>query len=80
MAKLDTNFFTQFNKTRNNEHSVVEATYTSFIISGKKYFQIDTYGSSTRKQSGKTSQTLPLHFVLAKLLVQLLIKEFNRKL
>ena len=43
----------------NRVHDPVECTYTTFVDdSGKKYLQLDTYGSSKRKIKGKKSQSL----------------------
>jgi hypothetical protein len=41
------------------DHSEVAATY-SWVqdMDGKRYLQIDTYGSSTRAMPGKKSQTI----------------------
>jgi len=44
---------------RNSVHGVVDCTYSIFTDSdGKKYLQIDTYGSKTRKIKDKKSQSL----------------------
>ena len=42
---------------RNNIQDVVTASYHSFIFDEKKYFQIDSYGKSNRKNPDKVSQT-----------------------
>lgn len=53
---------TNFRKTsleRDAKHSSVECTYAIVIDdAGKKYLQIDTYGSTNRKFKGKKSQSL----------------------
>jgi len=47
--------------SRNSKlHHQVEATYNTFTAGGKKYVQINTYGSSDRKEKGVVSQTIQL--------------------
>jgi hypothetical protein len=41
-------------------HAEVDCTYTVFESDGKRYLQLDTYGSPTRKIPGKKSQSLQL--------------------
>lgn len=54
-------------------HGKVACTYTAFrATDGKRYFQIDTYGSPERKLKGKKSQTIQLDEDSAKELVALL--------
>jgi len=43
---------------RDSRHTEVECTYAIVEVEGKKFLQIDTYGSSTRKMPGKKSQSL----------------------
>lgn len=43
----------------NRVHDPVDCTFSIFTNSeGKKYLQLDTYGSSSRKLKGKKSQSL----------------------
>ena len=62
---------------RNSVHREVEATYTSFELGGKRYFQIDTYGTKDRKIPGKRSQSFQIDREAAARLVELLRKEFS---
>ena len=39
-------------------HTEVECTYTVLDFGGRKYLQIDTYGSVTRQEKGKKSQSI----------------------
>ena len=44
---------------RNAVHKPIDYTYTVFTDkNGRKYLQIDSYGSKTRKIKGKKSQTI----------------------
>lgn len=43
---------------RDSKHSEVNCTYSIVEVGDKKYLQIDTYGSKTRKMPGKKSQSL----------------------
>jgi hypothetical protein len=40
------------------KHSAVECTFTVVTADGKKYLQLDTYGSAQRAIPGKKSQSL----------------------
>jgi hypothetical protein len=50
--------FKKINIGRNAKHSNVDCTYTFIDDEGKRYLQLDTYGSSSRKLKGKKSQSL----------------------
>lgn len=44
---------------RNRVHDPVEATFTVFTdVAGRKYLQIDTYGTAYRAVPGKVSQSI----------------------
>ncbi|MBQ3969853.1 MAG: methionyl-tRNA formyltransferase [Clostridia bacterium] len=58
-------------------HGRVKATYTVFTNGGKTYFQIDTYGSSTRKINDKISQSIQVDKETAELLIEILKKTFE---
>ncbi len=64
-------------KLRNSVQEEVQATYTTFISNGEKYFQIDTYGTKERVFSGKVSQVIQLDRKNAQVLIDLLKTEFN---
>ncbi|MGN0606612.1 MAG: methionyl-tRNA formyltransferase [Oscillospiraceae bacterium] len=64
-------------KDRNSVHSKVRATYTTFTSDGEKYFQIDTYGSSTREMKDKISQSIQVDKDTAKVLIRLMIDAFD---
>lgn len=80
MAQIDVETITGVNKERNSLHAKVHTTYTSFEQNGKKYFQIDTYGRADRKMPEKISQSIQLDEESARLIVNLLVKEFGFKL
>jgi hypothetical protein len=63
---------------RDSKHTEVDCTYT--VISGehgKKYLQIDTYGSAKRKIPGKKSQSIRFSPEAVKQLKHILGKEFD---
>ena len=43
---------------RDSKHSEVNATYTVVTTDGEKFLQIDTYGSASRQETGKKSQSI----------------------
>lgn len=74
MALLTPENFIEHDISRPSVHKSVDATYSTFEIDGKKYFQIDTYGSSDRKITGKQSQSIQIDQEMAKELLPLLLK------
>ena len=62
---------------RYSVHKPIEGTYMAFSESGKRYVQIDTYGSAARQVPGKISQSIQLDEALAKQLWTILSKEFD---
>jgi hypothetical protein len=62
---------------RNSVHGPADCTYSAFTEGGRRYFQLDTYGSKGRKFTGKKSQTIQLDAASARALVELLVKEFH---
>lgn len=77
MALLKTNYILKIDKTRNTIHKPVEATYTVFDEGGKRFFQIDTYGSPERKIPDKISQSIQIDEDMARFLVEELQKTFK---
>lgn len=76
MAKINVESMERIEKERNRVHEEVRATYTAFIMDGKKYFQIDTYGRPYRDMPEKISQTIQLDKESAMLLIKLLQETF----
>lgn len=79
MAFINIDNIKKLEKEKNSIHKDVDATYSVFT-SGKtdeKYLQIDTYGSSDRQIKGKISQSIQLNQQTAKILVEILKREFN---
>lgn len=79
MARIVPESFIRQNKYRNYVHDVVEATFCSYEINGKKYFQIDTLGKDDRDIKGKVSQTIQIDEVMALYIINLLRKEFDAR-
>ena len=80
MALITKDNMKKLDKDRNSVHSKVRATYTTFTSDGKKYFQIDTYGSENRQLKDKISQSIQLDRDMAIELVELLQREFDLRL
>lgn len=45
---------------RESKHTEVDCTYDVILVDGKKYLQLDTYGSARREIKGKKSQSIRL--------------------
>lgn len=64
-------------KSRNTIHKSTECNYYIVRdISGKKYLQIDTFGSEDREFTGKVSQSIQFSPDAIKQLKQILEREF----
>lgn len=50
MSKVD--------KERYSVHRSAECTYSVFTVDGRRYLQIDTYGSTEREMPGRLSQSM----------------------
>lgn len=62
----------------NKVHDKADCTYSTFTATdGKKYLQIDTYGSAARKIKGKKSQTIQMNEDTARKLMDFLRSEFG---
>ena len=77
MAQITIEKLSKIEKNRNMLHDVVEATYTTFEKNGDTYFQIDTYGKSGRENPNKVSQSIQIDKETARVLVDILKKEFS---
>ena len=64
-------------KNRNSVHTDVERTYSVFVNAGKKFFQIDTYGTDQRQVKNQPSQKIQFDKDFAVQLIDILKKEFN---
>ena len=63
---------------RDSEHTEVDCTYTVITDKrGKKYLQIDTYGSAKRKMPGKKSQSIRFSQEALEQLKRILEKEID---
>jgi hypothetical protein len=63
-------------KASQRVHGPVECSYSTFLEGGKRYLQLDTYGSSDRAQPGKLSQSLQFDRAGAERLLQLIHEAF----
>jgi hypothetical protein len=61
---------------RDSKHTDVEGTYAIVEVGGKKYLQIDTYGSAIRKYPGRKSQSLRFNQEAIDQLRSIIDKEF----
>jgi len=77
LAQIRLDDIERIEKARNVLHEKVYTTYTSFEKNGQKYFQLDTYGTSSREIPEKVSQSFQLDENAARFLVKLLIEEFG---
>lgn len=77
MALITKDNLKKIDKDRNSVHSKTKATYTVFTSEGKKYFQIDTYGSNAREMKDKISQSVQIDEDMAKELIKLMIDTFD---
>ena len=76
MASINWSQIEKIEKQRYTLHEEIEASYSIFEKNGRKYFQIDTYGSSSRVHTNKVSQSIQLDQNSVKALILLLKKEF----
>lgn len=77
MALIHAEQFNRVEKNRNTVHKPTVATFTVFEDSGEKYLQIDTYGTAERVMPEKVSQSIQLDKSVAKLLIDILQREFS---
>lgn len=77
MAQLLANKFNRIEKERNSAHKPTVATYTAFVLQGKRYSQVDIYDSDDYVMPEKISQSIQFDEEAAKIIVELLKKEFN---
>ncbi|TFD93669.1 methionyl-tRNA formyltransferase [Jeotgalibacillus sp. R-1-5s-1] len=63
--------------SRNSKvHDEVQTTYNVLMKNGKKYVQLNTYGSMERKEKGVVSQTIQLSEDVIGNLQEILKKDF----
>ena len=61
---------------RGRVHGEVACTYATFEIEGRRYLQLDTYGSSDRAFPGKISQSIQVDREGARALKRVLDRSF----
>lgn len=57
-------------------HAPVTCGYRSFTVQGKRYLQLDTYGTEDRVKKGAISQSIQLDEEAAEKLMRLLLETF----
>lgn len=77
MAQISLESIQKIEKYRNTIHEKVHTTYTTFVIDGEKYVQIDTYGRIDRENPDKISQSFQFDKKTADFLIKLLEEEFD---
>jgi len=80
MARIDFSNIKRAEKNKSGIHGIARATYYFFENGGEKYFQLDSYGSSTRQKPAQTSQVIQFNKETAEKLIKLLCKEFDIKI
>ncbi len=80
MALIKKERFSKITKDRICVHKPVDASYSVFSSENTTYFQIDTYGSDSRKDKGKASQSIQIDKEMALELIVILQKEFNYRI
>jgi hypothetical protein len=67
----------EISKERQTVHGFVECAYSVFTGSdGKRYLQLETFGSKERKIPGKTSQAIQINEASARELKRLIDRTF----
>jgi len=68
--------FHEMTSQTNRIHGLVECGYRIFTVDGETVIQLDTYGSSERKDRGSISQSIQLDEGAAHALVELIVRAF----
>ncbi len=63
-------------KERQRVHEIVECSASVFDAAGRRFLQLDTYGSADRKHKGKVSQALQFDHKGAEQLLRLIRQTF----
>lgn len=81
MALITAKEFTKKEPNNQKVHGAVSSTYFVFpentVDPKQKILQIDTYGSINRVHQGKTSQSIQFDYESAKIMYELLVKEYG---
>ncbi len=79
MALIKSEKMERILKEKNSIHKETTCRYTSFIgKDGRRYFQLDTYGSQDRDMPEKISQSIQFNEETARVLIDTIKKEFDR--
>jgi hypothetical protein len=62
---------------RNSIHREIRATYTLFECDGRRFIQLDSYGTDERQIPGKKSQSLQFDDAGARALFDILKRHFD---
>jgi hypothetical protein len=68
--------FARFDHQKPRVHGEVECGYAMFEEDGRRYLQLDTYGSPDRQIPGKTSQSVQLDATGARRLLDVILEAF----
>lgn len=68
--------FREVTSQTNRLHSPVECGYRIFTVEGQTLLQLDTYGSTERKDRGSISQSVQLDEEAAETLAKLIVQAF----
>lgn len=78
MAKINVSEMQRERKERPRQHDAVRATYDVFEIDGRRFIQIDTYGSNNREYQDVISQSIQLDENSVHELMKLLKSHFGQ--
>ncbi|MDR0910647.1 MAG: hypothetical protein LBM77_12890 [Spirochaetaceae bacterium] len=77
MARIDFSHLEKRERERHSLQTSVLASYSTFIVDGEKYFQLDTYGTKDRQIVGQSSQKVQFSKQTAEKLIDILQHEFK---
>lgn len=77
MALLNVKTISKITKNRLSKHELVDGSYSILHTKDGKILQIDTYGSSDRKEKGRISQSFQLDEEAAKWLYDVIKEEYH---
>lgn len=78
MALISSKRLEKIEKESYRIHKEAEATYSIFEEDGKRYYQIDTYGSDDREITGKVSQSIQMSETTIKNIIKQMGIEYGK--
>ena len=84
MALITIDSISRQDKDKYRIHEIIEGSYTFFEIDGRKFLQIETYGSKNRKTLNKQSQVIQIDqdtalFLFDQFLHEGMIRKYTKK-